>query len=85
MANGLVLLIPEPLLSFKDGKDRPPADLIKKLESILPNDDKCLNISDPLEIILDKISQAHWNNADVIYTINRMSDWTLSQVNLFSI
>ena len=76
LANGLVLLIPEPLLSFKDGKDRPPADLIKKLESILPNDDKCLNISDPLEIILDKISQAHWNNADVIYTINRMSDWT---------
>ncbi|GAB7496199.1 DEAD/DEAH box helicase [Bilophila sp.] len=75
LANGLVLLIPEPLLSFKDDKEKPSVDLIKKLESILPNDDRCLNISDPLEIILDKISQAHWNNADVIYTINRMSDW----------
>ena len=74
LANGLVLLIPDPILSFKTEKEV-PADLIKKLDSILPDNDRCLSITDPLEVILDKISSNQWSNPDVAYTINRMSDW----------
>ncbi len=46
LANGVVLLIPEPIISFSQGK---PLNLnvIQKLKSILPEDDRCVLISDP--------------------------------------
>ena len=72
LANGVVLLIPEPIISFSDGR---PVDLnvIKKLKSVLPEDDRCVIISDPLEIVLDRLMQGQSLDADVRYMVNRMA------------
>jgi superfamily II DNA/RNA helicase len=72
LANGVVLLIPEPIISFSDGK---PLEwkVIQKLKSILPEDDRCVVISDPLEIVLDRLMQGETLDADVRYVINRMA------------
>jgi superfamily II DNA/RNA helicase len=72
LANGVVLLIPEPIISYSDGK---PLDfeVIKKLKSVLPEDDRCVLISDPLEIVLDRLMQGKNLDEDVRYMINRMA------------
>jgi superfamily II DNA/RNA helicase len=72
LANGVVLLIPEPIISFRDGQ---PLDenVIRKLKSVLPEDDRCVLISDPLEIVLDRLMQGDALDADVRYIINRMA------------
>lgn len=71
LANGVVLLIPEPIVSFDDGPLS--AEVIEKLQSVLPEDDRCVLISDPLEVVLDRIMQGDILDRDVKYTINRMS------------
>jgi hypothetical protein len=77
LANGAVLLIPEPLLSYTKGKPL-RNDVVKKLRSILPEDDRCVTITDPLEVVLDRIMDGQIEDRDVLYTINRMS--TLGEV-----
>lgn len=72
LANGLVLLIPEPIISFKEGK---PLDgqVVAKLQAVLPEDDHCVTVTDSLEIVLDRLMQGQANDPDVSYTINRMA------------
>jgi len=72
LANGLVLLIPEPMISFFD-ENSIEEDAINKLRSILPEDDRCVVISDPLEVVLDRLMAGDSLDADVRYTINRMA------------
>lgn len=72
LANGLVLLVPEPIISFQD-RSRLSAAVVRKLKSILPEDDHCVTISDPLEIVLDRLLAGGQENSDVKYTINRMA------------
>jgi superfamily II DNA/RNA helicase len=72
LANGIVLLIPEPIISFSD--DKPPdLNVIRKLKSILPEDDRCVLITDPLEMVLDRIMQGDFVDPDVRYMVNRMA------------
>ncbi len=72
LANGVVLLIPEEILTF--ASDKPLAqNAVTKLKSILPEDDRCLELSDPLETILDRISTAEPIDVDVEYALNRLS------------
>lgn len=71
LANGVVLLIPEPIISFSDGEPL-EWDVVQKLKSILPEDDRCVVISDPLEIVLDRLMQGESLDADVRYVVNRM-------------
>lgn len=72
LANGIVLLIPEPILSFST--DQPlVSDVVKKLQMVLPEDDRCVEISDPLEIVLDRISAGDVLDRDASYMINRMT------------
>lgn len=72
LANGLVLLIPEPIISFK--KDMPlDNNVVRKLQAVLPEDDHCVSVMDPLEIILDRLMQGRAGDPDVSYTINRMA------------
>ena len=72
LANGIVLLVPEPIISFSD--DCPPAqDVVNKLRLVLPEDDRCVTISDPLEIVLDQLMEGKTHDRDVRYTINRMA------------
>lgn len=72
LANGLVLLIPEPIIGFQ--KDQPLSEeAVKKLRSVLPENDHCVTVIDPLEIVLDSLMQGAQENPDVLYTINRMA------------
>jgi superfamily II DNA/RNA helicase len=72
LANGVVLLIPEPIISFSEGK---PLDrrVLEKLKSVLPEDDRCVVISDPLEIVLDRLMQGQTVDPEVRYVVNRMA------------
>lgn len=72
LANGLVLLIPEPIVSFTD-QDNVNLETIKKLQAILPEDDHCVSVSDPIEKVLDLLMQENADDPDVRYIINRMA------------
>jgi superfamily II DNA/RNA helicase len=72
LANGVVLLIPEPIISVAD-EDSVEDDVIQKLKSVLPEDDRCVTITDPLEIVLDRLMQGKVTDPDVRYTVNRMA------------
>jgi hypothetical protein len=72
LANGVVLLIPEEILTFAGDKPLTPK-AVEKLRSILPEDDRCLELSDPLQTILDRISTAPTADPDVEYALNRLS------------
>jgi hypothetical protein len=72
LANGIVLLIPEPIVSFSSAR-AVNLEVIQKLKSILPEDDRCVVISDPLEIVLDRLMQGNTADADVRYVVNRMA------------
>lgn len=72
LANGVVLLVPEPILQFSKVDEIEP-DVIEKLQSVLPEDDRCLTLSDPLQVILDRISAADLTDCDVEYALNRLA------------
>ena len=72
LANGLVLLIPDPIIYF----DKPTTlsgNTVKKLRSILPEDDHCVLVSDPLEVVLDRLMAGAHTDPDVQYTVNRFA------------
>lgn len=69
LANGMVLLIPEPVVSFKPGKMTDEA--YSKLRSILPENDRCVQVDDPISAVLDAI-QAGAAGPEVEYFVNRM-------------
>ena len=72
LANGVVLLVPEPLVTFRNAalNDSP---LLAKLSSVLPEDDRCVTITDPLERILDRIAEGETEDTEVRYTVNRLA------------
>jgi hypothetical protein len=72
LANGVVILIPEPIVTFTPGEP-PPEELKQKLLSVLPEDDRCVTISDPLEVVLDRISEGNLRDREVRYTVNRLA------------
>lgn len=72
LANGVVLLIPEPPVLLK-ARNRLSTDAISKLMSILPENDRCVEITDPLEEILDRIQEGLTSDRDVLYALNRFA------------
>jgi hypothetical protein len=72
LANGIVLLVPEPIIGFANGKSLAP-EVVEKLRAVLPEDDRCVEISDPLEVVLDRLMNSETLDPDVRYTINRMA------------
>jgi superfamily II DNA/RNA helicase len=72
LANGVVILIPEPIVTFTP-EAPPPNELKQKLLSVLPEDDRCVTISDPLEVVLDRIFDGELEDREVGYTINRLA------------
>ena len=72
LANGLVLMIPEPLIRVESDQTL-SAHVIKKLKSILPEDDHCVTINDPLEVVLDRLTAGSISDPEVRYVINRMA------------
>jgi hypothetical protein len=72
LANGVVLLIPEPIITFPEDQSL-DEHVVRKLQSVLPEDDRCVVISDPLEIVLDRLMQGNSVDPDVLYVVNRMA------------
>ncbi len=72
LANGVVLLVPEAILTFTPNQ-RLESDLVARLRSILPEDDRCLDITDPLEVVLDRIGAAAPTDPDMEYALNRLA------------
>jgi hypothetical protein len=71
LANGVVLLVPDPVLATKD-KGGLTGDVVSKLQAILPEDDRCVSISDPVEVILDRLTLGDLDDQDVRYAVNRL-------------
>ncbi|MDL2314062.1 DEAD/DEAH box helicase [Desulfovibrio sp. OttesenSCG-928-C14] len=84
LANGIVLLIPEPLMDFET-TGSVSGELIKKLESILPDSDRCLTIRDPLEFVLDKVSSGEVDDIIVKYAVNRLAELNNEENSRFNI
>jgi superfamily II DNA/RNA helicase len=72
LANGVVLLVPEPIIGFTPKKFL-GREVLLKLRAVLPEDDRCVTISDPLEVVLDRLTEGQALDRDVRYTINRMA------------
>ncbi len=72
LANGLVIMIPEPPISFVAGEPL-ESDVVEKLTEVIPEDDRCVVITDPLEMVLDRIMLGNLADEDVRYTVNRMA------------
>jgi hypothetical protein len=72
LANGLVLLIPEPIISFEKTNVVGPST-VRKLRSILPEDDHCVRITDALEVVLDRLMLGQTTDPDVLYVANRFA------------
>lgn len=85
LANGIVLLIPEPVLCFDTKGKIVPQEAKNKLESILPDNDQCISIIDPLEVVLDKVFMGSWTDDFVIYAANRMAELRGDTDNIFDI
>lgn len=77
LANGVVILIPEPIITFAS-KKKLTHSLKKALESVLPEDDRCIAVADPLETVLDRVMQGSLVDRDVRYTVNRLASLTAS-------
>lgn len=71
-ANGIVLLIPEGILQFRQ-RNHFDRKVLEKLESVLPEDDRCVTLNDPLQTILDRISEGDVDDPDVEYALNRLT------------
>ncbi len=80
LANGVVILIPEPIVKFDANEELSPA-LQSKLSSVLPEDDRCVIITDPLEVVLDRVMAGHLIDRDVRYTVNRLAALVASDVD----
>jgi superfamily II DNA/RNA helicase len=71
LANGTVLLIPEPVVSFDD-QSGPEEKAFKMLRAVLPPNDQCLTIDDPLTALLDHIQAGELAGAGVRYFLSRL-------------
>jgi len=72
LANGVVILVPEPIITFHPSRELPD-DVIEKLRSVLPEDDRCITLKDPLEVVLDRVMAGAFSDRDVRYTVNRLA------------
>lgn len=70
LANGTVLLVPEPVVGFDPDRGADQSGFLK-LRSILPENDQCVLVEDPLESLLDQI-QAGNRGARVRYFVSRL-------------
>lgn len=71
LANGTVLLIPEPPVSFETNWT-PTGEAFAMLAKVLPANDQCVMIDDPLTALLDRIQLGDVGSPDVRYFLSRL-------------
>jgi hypothetical protein len=72
LANGLVIMVPRTLLSFTE--EGPEAAAHTALQSIIPEDERCVPVVDPLGLVLDRIQMGLPPNADIEYLFHRLGN-----------
>jgi hypothetical protein len=71
LANGVVVMIPEPVATFaRNGI--PEAAAFGKLGTLLPPNDQCVLLEDPLTGILDRIQLGNVADVDITYFVSRL-------------
>ena len=78
LANGVVFLIPARVLSF-DENGISSQEAYEALRSIMPSVDRCVSLTDPLEIVLDKIQTGEELDKETIYTFSRFTSSNAAQ------
>lgn len=71
LATGTVLLIPEPVVGF-EANGRPSPAAYAMLEKVLPPNDQCVQIYDPLTALLDRIQAGEVDDPGVRYFLSRL-------------
>jgi ATP-dependent RNA helicase HelY len=71
LANGVVLLIPDPVAGFTTAGNPEPG-AFGKLRQLLPQNDQCVSMDDPLTAILDQIQAGNHDAAAVRYFSSRV-------------
>jgi hypothetical protein len=71
LANGMVLLIPEPVIGIAPN-GRPAHAAFAKLRSILPASDQCVAMEDPISTILDRIQVGDVEVPKVRYFLSKI-------------
>lgn len=70
LANGVVLLVPEPVVGFTAAKISDGA--FKALKSVLPANDQCVQIDDPMTSLLDEIQSDKPPSIELRYFLSRL-------------
>jgi hypothetical protein len=70
LANGVVLLVPEPVVGFAAEKASDAA--FKALKSVLPASDQCVQIDDPMTSLLDEIQSDTPPSTELRYFLSRL-------------
>lgn len=71
LANGTVVLVPEPVVGFREN-GRATAEAFGRLKSILPETDQCVQVDDPLTEMLDRIQRGELADVEVRYFLSRL-------------
>lgn len=71
LANGMVLLVPDPVIGFLANEQPDPAGFTK-LRALLPSSDQCVEVEDPLARMLDELAVSTSSSADVRYFLGRL-------------
>lgn len=71
LANGIVLLIPDPVVGFS-ATGAPEQRAVEKLRTLLPAQDQCVLMEDPVSRLLDAIQAGNVNNPVVRYFASRV-------------
>jgi ATP-dependent RNA helicase HelY len=71
LANGIVLMIPEPVASFFETGNADNT-AVEKLAAVLPQDDHCVAMDDPVTILLDAIQANNLDHPVVRYFVARV-------------
>jgi hypothetical protein len=71
LANGIVLLIPDPVAGFT-AAGAPEPGAISKLRLLLPPNDQCVPMDDPVTLILDRIQAGQLDDPAVRYFSSRV-------------
>jgi len=72
LANGLVIMVPRTLLTFTAGVPEPAAHTA--LQSIIPEDERCVPMIDPLRTVLDRIQMGIPPDSDIEYLFHRLGN-----------
>lgn len=72
LANGLVIMVPRTLLTYT--AQYPEAAAHTALQSIIPEDERCVTIVDPLRTVLDRVQLGFPVDADIEYLFHRLAD-----------